>query len=119
MPEIEKLEKYLEEYSSIIIFDDRNEEISRYKLAFFESDLKAYEQKKILIMGLKNDVDTAKKEYKIITEQEYSSILQLYRMYEFTDKLRIVSHFLQFGSMLNYLSTGIITEEEYFEALLH
>ena len=36
MPEIKKLEKYLEEYSSIIIFDDRNEEIRKYKLSFLK-----------------------------------------------------------------------------------
>ena len=119
MPEIKKLEKYLEEYSSIIIFDDRNEEIRKYKLSFFEREMELSDQKKIMVMGLKDDVTADKWGYKIITEQEYNFILRLYRMYEFTDKLRIVSYFLLFGSMLNYLSTGIITEEEYFEALLH
>ena len=119
MPEIKKLEKYLEEYSSIIIFDDRNEEIRKYKLSFFEREMELSDQKKIMVMGLKDDVTADKWGYKIITEQEYNFILRLYRMYEFTDKLRTVSYFLQFGSMINYLSTGIITEEEYFEALLH
>ncbi len=119
MPEIEKLEKYLEEYSLIIIFDDRNEEISRYKLAFFESKPESCNQKKVMVMGLKDDVTADKKGYKIITEQEYNIILRLYRMYEFTDRLRIVDFSFQYGSMLNYLSNDMISQEEYFEALLH
>ncbi|MCX4351283.1 MAG: hypothetical protein OSJ60_06560 [Lachnospiraceae bacterium] len=119
MSEIKKWEKYLEEYSSIIIFDDRNEDISKYKLAFLESKLEACVQRQILIMGLKDDVFASKKEYQVITEQEYNLILRLYRMYEFTDKLRVIAPSPQFGSMFNYLSTGIITQEEYFEALLH
>lgn len=119
MSEIKKWEKYLEEYSSIIIFDDRNEDISKYKLVFLENKLEACVQKQILIMGLKDDVSASKKEYQVITEQEYNLILRLYRMYEFTDKLRVIALSPQFGSMFNYLSTGIITQEEYFEALLH
>lgn len=119
MPEIEKLEKYLEEYERIFVFDDRNEEINKYKLAFLESKLESCVQKQIVIMGLKDDASVAEKGYKVITKQEYNFILQLYRMYEFSDKLRIISFSLQFGSMLNYLSTGIISQEEYFEALLY
>lgn len=119
MSEIKKWEKYLEEYSSIIIFDDRNEDVSKYKLAFLESKLESCYQKQILIMGLKDETDVAERGYKVITKQEYNFILQLYRMYEFSDRLKIISPSLQFGSMLNYLSTGIISMEEYFEALLY
>ena len=119
MPKIEKVEKYLEEYSSIILFDDRNEDINRCEHAFFANGSVLCADTKIMVMGMKNDVDVDERVYKVIPEQEYNLILWLYRMYEFTDKLRIVSGFSQFGSMLNYLSTGIITQEEYFEALLH
>ena len=75
MSEIKKWEKYLEEYSSIIIFDDRNEDISKYKLAFLESKLEACVQRQILIMGLKDDVFASKKEYQVITEQDRKSVV--------------------------------------------
>lgn len=56
---------------------------------------------------------------KILSNKDMAELIEQYCLYEFTDQIRVVSKSSQYGSMLNYLSTGIMTEEEYFEALLH
>ena len=59
-----------------------------------------------------------KGKYKVITKEYYNEINKLYRSYEFSDKIQMIVNSKQYGSILNYLSTGILSEEEFFEALL-
>ncbi|MCR4792597.1 MAG: hypothetical protein K5871_07595 [Lachnospiraceae bacterium] len=59
-------------------------------------------------------------EYRMISAEETKNILDLYRTYEFSDKF----HFLSspsdqnYGSLMNYVRNGILTEEEGYAAML-
>lgn len=41
----------------------------------------------------------------------------MYRVYEYTDKCILISDRSQYPSMINYVRTGLLTEEEMIEAL--
>lgn len=53
---------------------------------------------------------------RIISEQELEEILNLFRLYEFTDNLQVIGESQNFGGLLNYVKTGVLTEMEFFEA---
>lgn len=55
----------------------------------------------------------------LISRKQLDNVLQLYRLYDFSDRVITVSDNFQYGSLYNYMKTGIITKEEMIEALLY
>ena len=53
------------------------------------------------------------------SEAEFAAIQKLYHTYEFSDHIHFVALNDQYGSLFNYVKTGLLTEEEMIEALLH
>lgn len=43
----------------------------------------------------------------------------LYYLYEYSDKIQVITSNPQYPSMLNYIKTGILTEAEMIEALFY
>ena len=54
----------------------------------------------------------------VVSRETYTKLLQLYLTYEFSDKFRIISMDGNYGTLWNYVKTGILTHEEAVEALL-
>ncbi len=54
-----------------------------------------------------------------VTQQKLDEILEVYHMYDFSDKVFVVSDPNQYGSLLNYLKTGILTKQEMVDSLLY
>ncbi len=50
---------------------------------------------------------------------DMADFLRFYKMYEFSDRICVLEETKQYGSLLNYLKTGLLSQEEYSEALLH
>lgn len=63
-------------------------------------------------VGLEKEID------RILSVDEMFELLLLYRMYEFTDKIIIVSDVSYCPGMLNYVRQGLLSKEEMAEALL-
>lgn len=53
-----------------------------------------------------------------ITMEQQAELLKIYHMYEFSDRFRVVSRDSRFGSIWNYVDTGMLTEQEALEALV-
>lgn len=49
--------------------------------------------------------------------REQAALLSLYRSYEVSDKLFLLSDSQNYGSTWNYVNSGMITEQEMFEAM--
>ena len=45
-------------------------------------------------------------------------VLKIYRMYDFSDRILVISDSDQFGNMFNYVKNGLLSKEEMVEALL-
>lgn len=48
----------------------------------------------------------------VFSPEEELGIKKLYLMYEFSDKVRLIEHSPQYGYLLNYVETGLLTWEE-------
>lgn len=47
-----------------------------------------------------------------------TSVIDLYRTYDFSDKIVLIEEPACYGSLINYVKAGIMSEEEMMEALL-
>lgn len=118
MPIQSYIEKTLNENDKVLIFDDRNEKLNTTKNKLL-ARLDSLSDKNTLVVGMKKAYAKTCRHYRQILESDYNFILELFRTYEFTDALRIISPCAQHGSMLNYINMGVLSEDEYIEALLY
>lgn len=126
---VERLEKCMEEYDRILIWNISSVKIRDMFLEFCNSDVFDNCKEKILLAYVIHiehqddnmDTNTAVENLEIrkLTRQEYSDILNLYLMYEFSDRVHIISESSQYAGMMNYVYTGMLTEKELFAALLY
>lgn len=56
---------------------------------------------------------------KFISRESVNKAIYIYRMYDFSDKVFVISDSDQYGTMFNYMKTGILTKQELIEALLY
>lgn len=54
-----------------------------------------------------------------LSQDEMKDVLELYRLYDFSDKVYVISDYGDCGSLFNYVKTGILTEQEMVDALLY
>lgn len=53
-----------------------------------------------------------------ITEENIEEIRQIYYMYEFTDKLLMISRkYVSYGSLYNFVKAGLLDMDEYLKAI--
>ena len=116
--EIERLQKDLEKFDRIFLFSRKSSPNVRGE--FCKSRALRETTKKILILSCADisDVKCKNCEFRRISGEERDTLEQLYRTYEFSNRFQVISDGLQCGSLMNYVKTGLITMEEFFEALL-
>lgn len=111
---ISELEDRIKAGYEVFLFDSKDAELM--KLLCIGS--KRQNNRKIEIW---HSLDSEKKSghVRYISRYEMEEILDMYRLYDFSDKFTVISESSQFGSLFNYLKTGVLTKEEMAEALLY
>lgn len=56
---------------------------------------------------------------KYVSKEDIDNVINIYRMYDFSDKVFVVSDTDQYGSMFNYVKNGIVSKQEMVDALLY
>lgn len=113
---LEKIENYVNEYDSVFVLGAGIPESGE----FFEA-VSRQTAKKILLLVKGPEADGIPEcgaEIQTISEEEYCDIEELYYMYEFSDRIHLLADSAQYGSLGNYMATGLLTENETFAALL-
>lgn len=113
---IKKIENYIQEYDSVFVLNTR---ILKNKTIF--QGISKYSGKKILLLTKSQEIDDVPKgsiDILRISDKEYCSIEELYYMYEFSDRIHLLTDSTQYGSLDNYILNGMLTEEEAFTALM-
>jgi len=104
----------LRRYERIYIFDDTKGRVQEILLEFVNSKKMVSNS---LLVSIMTDISEYGCETKRITTEEYENIKDLYQMYEFSDKVQIISEDFRYGSMLNYIDNGCLTVEEMLTAV--
>lgn len=113
---LEKIENYVNEYDSVFVLGagiPANEK-------FFQAISRQTAKKILLLMkGPETDgIPECGAYIQTISYEECCDIEELYYMYEFSDRIHLLADTAQYGSLGNYISNGLLTEEETFTALL-
>ena len=56
---------------------------------------------------------------KTITETQMKEVLEIYHLYDFSDRITVIVDSKQYGGLFNYVNNGILTKEEMIDALLY
>lgn len=96
------------------------------RLLFFLKELDSFIHNNPKRYGTETVCCCIKQEFSGFVNADYSFILELFnnewidlwRTYEFSDRFTVISEDSHLGSMLNYVETGLISWDEYFDALL-
>lgn len=91
---VKEIEALLNKYSRIIITDNK-----------IVKEIKIDKMNVLIISSSSND-------------KIFKAIKKLYNCYEFSNKIMYISNCQNFGEMTNYISTGLLTIEEFTSALL-
>lgn len=109
-----RLDKFINDGKKVLIFDDDDSDI----LHLIYDGLK---YKEIMNVEIWHCIEEAS-DYKYSTyimRKEMDEILEIYNMYDFSDKVIVVSNSNQYGSLFNYVKTGILTKQEMVDSLLY
>jgi len=114
---LRKLEKYIFHFDKVFFVWPKNEKEDSFVLNFVRYINHTQNNKKVLILTNRNNYyeDVC---CEVLTDWEMDHAKQLYMMYEFSNRFQVLFCEDNFGSLHNYLETGILTEEEVFQALL-
>lgn len=112
----EKIRKYLSEYDSVFVLGEGIPASG----SFFQAISRQTAKKNLLLVKeLETDgIPECGADIQTISYEEYCDIEELYYMYEFSDRIYLLTDTAQYGSLGNYISSGLLTEEEIFTALL-
>ena len=109
-----RLEKFINDGKKVLIFDADDLDI----LHLIYDGLKYQE---ITDVEIWHCIEEAS-DYKYLTyimRKEMDEILETYNMYDFSDKVIVVSNSNQYGCLFNYVKTGILTKQEMVDSLLY
>ena len=112
---INKVEKTLSKNNKIIVicqYDDID------LLYLFRKEITKREISHTLIWHCLREVENNDNE-EYLSDTEMYDLLDLYRMYDFSDKIIVIADDLRYGGLHNYVKDGIITKDEMVTALLY
>ena len=112
------LEHYLKKYDLTILIDA--EDSNKLADLICNSKAMAGTSKRVVIISKAGyPTKPGNHIYVTVSEKEMKSYLEIYRSYESSDKLVLLSdRNANYGSMFNYVNAGILTTEEMVEAVL-
>ena len=64
-------------------------------------------------------IDETKAYLKEVNDTKLKYFKRYYHLFEYSDSIRLISDNPQHPSMLNYVKTGLLTEDEMHQALLY
>lgn len=110
---ISQIEKIFDEYTVIVCKSNKNERFLRRIVNLIKK--RGLKVKILVECDSCFDIPEIMK----ISHEVFDYIVNLYNMYEFTNKIIVFSDETMYPSTINYFSQGILSENEIIEALLY
>ncbi len=115
---LQTLTKLLEENSKVLLVsaEDSDMDIASKLSCAYKS---LVEKNNVLILTDMQHLKEHSDRIYIISTQEAEIFRKLYETYEFSDRFAVLSPAdTNYGTLLNYVKSGLLTEEEWFRTLL-
>lgn len=117
---VEKIDAALKQFDLILLLIDGVGAAENLTVDFCCSEALMQTPRKVLILSQMERFHQKhwNGEYRQISNKEQQELCSLYWMYEFSDHFQVLADCPQFGGMLNYVKTGMLTKEEIFWSVL-
>ena len=118
--DIEGIEKAVREYDLVLMLVDGAGWAENLTRKFCHSETLRQAKKRIMLLSEADvaPMDVGNCRFVKISEKERNALEQLYHMYEFSDRFRMLADDGQCGTLLNYAKAGMMTLEEVFQVFL-
>lgn len=115
-----KLEEYLEKYQHVIVVDLSNAGWKIMMEKFLENYHDKGNGKNLFLVWEDGSVlsNPVSENVVVLSDEEYREIREIYSTYECSDRIRVLAEQKNYPNVFNYLKTGLLTEEECFDALI-
>lgn len=109
-----QLEKQINDGKRLLIFDCQD-------VGFFLLFCEEIEKRNLSNIEIWHSLEvlTAHGFSRRITAKQMDEVLEIYRLYDFSDKVVVISEGVQYGSLFSYVRNGILTAEEMVDAILY
>lgn len=118
---ITELEKDLVQYNSVLLYMLEDEKLLIRILDKAAGDEEGVKSVKIYVPASEKEVrkEYAEKEcIHVVSIAELNELLSYYRMYEFSNRLKVLEDNERYGGLMNYFRAELLTEEELLNAIL-
>lgn len=113
------INNFMQEFDFVLLIINDNGAAINLTENFLASETLQKEAKKILVLSDQNvPYANTHHQYYQLNAEELDAIRRIYFMYDFSDHFRILSDSQQYGGLLDYVKTGIMTMEEVFQTVL-
>jgi len=112
--DLKKLGMLIEDGKKIILFDCADTKLLKYIVQWI-IECKIAD----LVIWQSIEKSLTDEYVEFISKKTMCDIVSMYHMYDFSDKVLLVSNITQYGSLFNYVNTGIFTKQEMVDALLY
>lgn len=110
-----KIEKYINSGKRVILYDHSN-----VTLLHLLCDRIADRDVQNVEIWRSVDAKSGDFEFlKMITKVQMKELLDLYWLYDFSDRVTVIAESGQYGSLFNYIINGILSFEEVVDAILY
>lgn len=109
------IEELLKEYNKIILVNDITSQEEKLWQHILHNSKMLYEKKVLFLIS--EDMPCNQDICMNISKQDADELKRLYLMYEFDDNFQLFSSGKHYGSLLNYVKTGVLTMDECMEAM--
>lgn len=107
-----QLERLISDGKKVLLFDSQDAVL----LELFWKGLERHALSDVEIWHSLDDF-AEKGSLRHITQKQVEEILEIYRLYEFSDRVSLVSKSPQHGGLFHYVENGLLTTEEMVDAI--
>ena len=114
---INDLEEYIRQ-SDLVILVDINCANPMTDMLCRSNALLETSRRVVIISVVNMSIKYEKHIYRTVTELEMRILLEIYRLYESSDRLLLFTDSRNYGSTWNYVNNGLLSSEEMLDALM-
>lgn len=116
---IEHINNCIQKFDLVLLVMDGSGVAENLTENFLNSKALQKASKKILVLSDQNVPYTnVRHQYHQLSARELDAIRNIYFMYDFSDHFRVLSYSRQYGGLLDYVNSGLLSMEGVFQAVL-
>jgi hypothetical protein len=114
----QKIENLINSHKAVIVCNgaDSRDMVSAFAAVLKESVSKESPAEVVVVTDEKTEADASVMN---VSREFMSALLEYYYLYEFTDKIIVFSKYSFCPDIKNYISSGILTEDELVKSILY